>query len=264
MIELLTGSRQRLGFWRRWHPYVLSSKGLTSSDSIGNALLVDVANSLVAANELSSIAGVDDLVEGLSLPTDLAADIVSRTVDDRSDHLGFRVHAPMDVYLEMLPQWTAFDGWELVGTKRCAPSARFQERVGSSAEMAQVWLRKADASVELELFDIHTPFRGDVERLVTVSTDLLDRGKPPPAQSWDPFRTDDIWHYGILLATLDDVAAVHRGLTDVAARRSDVSLRNDDVVVNMWHGSHHTKVFSADAGLEIEFLSYIHDWGIDA
>ena len=68
-------------------------------------------------------------------------DILSRSTEGDADHLGFRIYVPMDVYMEVLPLWTAGLGWELMGTKRFAPSARFQDRVGGGAEMAQVWIR---------------------------------------------------------------------------------------------------------------------------
>jgi len=258
--ELARTRRNRFDFWRRWHPYVLHSKGMTSSESLWNGLLIDVASSLVAVDELSS-ALVVELIEDLGLPPGVSHDILSRVAERRADHLGFRIYVPMDVYMEVLPLWTAELGWELVGTKRFAPSARFQERVGGSAEMAQVWVRTTEAVIQIELFDIHTRLEGDSAVLATMSADLLKQPEDcPGARSWAPFDTDDIWHYGILLSSTDDVTAVHRELSAMVRGGNDLVLHNEEVVINPWHGSQHTKVSRPGRRTEIELLSYMDEW----
>ena len=261
MIEDLGRFRQRIELWQGWHPYELRCKQLEGPEAIWDAVMIDIASSLVVAGSIRTIDAAD-LVDELSLDDDVTADIRSRTIGDRVDHIGFRIRSPLDVYFEVLPTWVESVGWDLKGTKRFSPSPRFQERVGSTVEVAQAWLGTADDQVELELFDIHQPLGGDVSALGKMSAELLNRDGPyPPVETWQPFRADQIWHYGILLATTDDVALAHGALTRGVLHRADLGLRNDDVVVNLWHGSHHTKIAKVGGGLEIEFLSYIDDWG---
>ena len=177
------------------------------------------------------------------------------------DHLGFRIFVPMDVYMEVLPVWIAALRWELMGTKRFAPSARFQDRVGGGAEMAQVWIRAPAGPFQIELFDIHTPLEGDSAHLATVAAELLNQPEVcPRARAWEPFMTDEIWHFGVLLGSTDDVAAAHRELSVTARSGGDLFLHNEDVVINLWHGSHHTKVSGPGRQIEVELLSYVDDW----
>jgi hypothetical protein len=127
--------------------------------------------------------------------------------------------------------------------------------------MAQVWLRLAGTQVELELFDIHKRLAGEVDDLHRLAAGVLDRARPVPgARGWAPFQNDEIWHYGVLLETTEDVAGVHRSLLGLTAEDSRFVLRNQDVVVNAWHGSHHTKLANAAAQIEIEFLAYSTEW----
>lgn len=261
MIEDLGRFQQRIDLWQRWHPHVLRCKQLEGRDAIWDAVMIDIASSLVVVGSMKTTKATD-LVDELSLDEDVTADIRARTIGDRVDHIGFRIGTPMDVYFEVLPTWVESAGWDLKGTKRFSPSARFQERVGSPVEMAQAWLGTPDGQIELELFDIHQAHGGDVSALGKMSAELLSQHGPyPPVESWEPFRADEIWHYGILLDTTDDVALVHGDLTREVIHRADLGLRSDDVVVNLWHGSHHTKIAKVGGGLEIEFLSYVDDWG---
>ena len=257
--ELARTRRRRFDFWQRWHPHVLHSKGMSTSETLWNGLLIDVASSLVAVAELSSTLVVD-LIEDLGLPPLVSDDILSRSTERRADHLGFRIYVPMDVYMEVLPLWTVGLGWELLGTKRFAPSARFQERVGGGAEMAQVWIETPEGLFQIELFDIHTRLEGDTALLATIAAELLkDPEACPGARSWVPFTTDEIWHYGVLLGSTADVGVVHRQLSE-AASKGDLLLHNEEVVINLWHGSHHTKVSTLGRKIEVELLSYVEDW----
>ena len=261
MIEELDGAlRQRFDYWRRWHAHVLNSKGMATSETLWNGLLIDVASSLVAVDELSSTTAVD-LIQDLALPPPVSQNILGRVAGFNPDHLGFRIFVPMDVYMEVLPLWVDALRWELIGTKRFAPSARFQDRVGGGAEMAQVWVQTPDGPFQIELFDIHTPLKGDSAHLATVAADLLNhRVGYPGARAWEPLTTDEIWHYGVLLGSTDDVAAVHRELSVTARSGGDLLLLNEDVVINLWHGSHHTKMSRSGRQIEVELLSYVDDW----
>ena len=71
---------------------------------------------------------------------------------------------------------------------------------------------------------------------------------------------DDIWHYGIRVASGDDVSRLHERFRVLVEADPNYRLRSADVVANRWHGSMHTKLASRDAGVEIEFLSYEVDW----
>ena len=70
---------------------------------------------------------------------------------------------------------------------------------------------------------------------------------------------DDIWHYGVTLASAGLVRDLHERLLALANRSDRYSLRNTTVVTNLDHGSVHTKVSNHDLALEIEFLSYAID-----
>ncbi len=71
---------------------------------------------------------------------------------------------------------------------------------------------------------------------------------------------DDIWHYGIRVASGDDVSRLHERFRVLVEADPNYRLRSTEVVANRWHGSMHTKLASRDAGVEIEFLSYEVDW----
>ena len=242
----------RFPFWRTWHPYVLARKGLATDAELSRAIEIDIASSLVSVNELRT-AGVSDVVTRLSLPSGF----LLYRAGDALDHLGFRIHTPMDVYLEVLPLLVEEQGWALGGTKRFAPSRRFQERVGATAEMAQAWVEADGVVVELELFDIHAPPSGE-RAAISEAAALLGNGEIPGATQWAAFAVDDIWHYGVRLAGLPQVEELHAAL--VRVQNGSIILKNQEVVVNLWHGSHHTKVAGGEPEIEIEFLAYIDDW----
>lgn len=248
----------RHSFWEQWHPYVLTRKGVAETALLDEAILIDMASSVVAIAELRTTR-VGSVVSHLELAESAQEIVGGYLLDDRLDHLGFRIHAPMDVYLEAMPLLAEDRDWVLEGSKRFAPSAWFQGRVGASAEMAQVWLDTDDGVIQLELFDIHNPIGGDRSQNVAAARRVLEQpNRPPPnAQSWPPFRFDDIWHYGVLFDSISDVAVVHDTLK---ADSSDLEFRNEQVVTNLWHGSHHTKVAGGSPAIEIEFLAYLDDW----
>lgn len=257
-MNIVSQLAERHSFWERWHPYVLTRKGIAGTELLDDAILIDMASSAVSIAELRSNR-VDSVVSHLELGRTAKELVGGFLVDDRLDHLGFRIHAPLDVYLEAIPLLAAERGWSLEGSKRFAPSAWFQERVGASAEMAQVWLGTDDAVYQLELFDIHTPIGGDRSANSASARYVLEdpNRRPPDAQSWPPFGVDDIWHYGVLLDSTTDVGIVHETLMEDS---SGLAFRNEEVVVNLWHGSHHTKVAGGSPAIEIEFLAYLDDW----
>lgn len=251
---------ERYEMWDSWHTYVLHAKCVHGEEMLRSAVLVDHASSEVAVRASLS-EGVVDVLERTRLPADVIDTITSSVPGDRIDHIGFRIHAPMDVYMELLSVWADMKGRTLVGTKRFAPSATLQDRVGTSAEMAQVWLESPDGLVEIELFDIHRPVDTTLAPFGAEAQRILDgeQDTPHPAD-WGPFKADDIWHYGIRLSGLSDVKRLHESLGDVVEASDDLALRNKEVVVNLWHGSHHTKLANKAAGTEIELLAYIEDW----
>jgi hypothetical protein len=257
-VNFVSQLADRHSFWEQWHPYVLTRKGILGADLLDDAIVIDMASSAVSIAELRSRT-VGAVVSHLELGTTAQEVVGEFLIDDRLDHLGFRIHAPMDVYLEALPLLAADLGWVLEGTKRFAPSAWFQDRVGASAEMAQVWLGTDDAVFQLELFDIHMPVGGDRSVNSAAARHVLadPSRRPPDALSWPPFGSDDIWHYGVLVASIADVAVIHDALMEDS---SDLAFRNDEVVANLWHGSHHTKVAGGSPAIEIEFLAYLDDW----
>lgn len=257
-MNLISRLAQRHLFWEQWHPYLLNRKGIARTDLLDDAILIDMASSVVSVAELGS-KRVGPVVSHLGLGR-TARDLVDGfAVDEQLDHLGFRIHSPMDVYFEAIPLLAEELGWEIEGSKRFAPSAWFQERVGASAEMAQVWLGTDVGLYQLELFDIHAPSGGDPSANLAAARHVLEESNQPPpgALSWPPFRSDDIWHYGVLFDSIADVAVVHAAFMDDA---SDLTFRNDRVVANLWHGSHHTKVAGGSPSIEVEFLAYLDDW----
>lgn len=259
MIDIASVVGERYPFWRQWHPFVLKSKGVDGELALLDAISVDIASSLIAVDALRT-GRAPDIVSQLGLSHGTESTIAACLAGQGLDHLGFRIHGPMDVYLEGLPAWVAEKGWTITGLKRFAPSARFQQRVGSTAEMAQVWLEiDGDRTVELELFDIHTVPAGDRKAMAAAASGVLRDGVGGlSAHDWVAFVTDDIWHYGVLLEKLDDVDRVHAALVGEAS--PGIALQNESVVVNRWHGSHHTKVAGDGHDIEVEFLSYIQDW----
>jgi hypothetical protein len=183
--------------------------------------------------------------------------------EDIVNHLGFQIREPMDVWLEGLARWAPRVDVAVVGTKRFTSSATFQARVGSFAEMAQIWLEVGGRVVELELFDIHHAIRPDPGLFDRVRAGRSTRRLMAECGS-DELRAliddDDIWHYGIRVASGADVTRLHEQFRVLTAADPNYRLRSDDIVANRWHGSMHTKLANRGIGLEIEFLSYSVDW----
>jgi len=224
----------------------------------------DLLTSIMAARELTSIrqrALMEEFFAGEPNVVEAVLDAAD-TVDVA--HIGFRIAEPLDIYLEGVPIWADRLGADVVGTKRIPASEHFQGRVGAFVEMAQVWLGYRGREIELEIFDIHrrsdiapdafSARRSDVSRVSAQDRDMLRLR----------LVGDDIWHFGVTLASAGLVRDLHERLLALANRSDRYSLRNATVVTNLDHGSVHTKVSNHDLALEIEFLSYaIDDEGAD-
>ena len=179
--------------------------------------------------------------------------------EDMVNHLGFQIREPMDMWLEGLIRWAPRLDVAVVGTKRFTSSATFQARVGAFAEMAQIWLDMGGQVVELELFDIHRASQPDPRLFDRVRAGRNTRQFIAECRTEELVALiddDDIWHYGIRVASGVDVTRLHEQFQVLTAADPNYRLRSDDVVSNRWHGSMHTKLANRDAGVEIEFLSY--------
>ena len=219
----------------------------------------DLITSIMAARELTTI-GQPALMEEFFAGEPIVVEAVLDAADGVDvAHIGFRIAEPLDIYLEGLPIWADRLGADVVATKRIPASEHFQGRVGAFVEMAQVWLAYRGREIELEVFDIHSPAdlasdvisvrRSDVSRVSAQDRDMLRLR----------LAGDDIWHYGVTLASAGLVRDLHGRLLALANRSDRYSLRNTTVVTNLDHGSVHTKVSNHDLVLEIEFLSYAID-----
>jgi hypothetical protein len=220
--------------------------------------------SVMAASELTSVGQRALMDEFFAGEPQMAEAVLDAADGVDVAHLGFRIAEPLDIYLEGVPIWAGRLGADFVGTKRILASEHFQDRVGAFVEMAQVWLGYRGREIELEVFDIHSPAdiapdapsarRSDVSRVSAQDRDMLRLR----------LVGDDIWHYGVTLASAVLVRDLHEKLLALANRSDRYSLRNTMVVTNLDHGSVHTKVSNHDLALEIEFLSYaIDDEGAD-
>jgi len=215
--------------------------------------------SIMAARELTTV-GQRALLEEFFAGEPQVAEAVLDAADQADvAHIGFRIGEPLDIYLEGVPIWADRLGADVVGTKRISASETFQDRVGAFVEMAQVWLGYRGREIELEVFDIHSPADSAPDAPSARRSDVFRVS----AQDGDMLRLrlvgDDIWHYGVTLATAGLVRDIHERLLAMANRSDRYSLRNTTVVTNLDHGSVHTKVSNHDLALEIEFLSYAID-----
>jgi len=254
---------ERLAHWRRWHAYVLDRKGCRNDEDVLDAIAFDRVVAIAAARDLR-VRRPDVLLDQFFAGHTADRAEVGAVVDeDFVNHLGFQIREPMDMWLEGLIRWAPRLGVAVVGTKRFTSSATFQERVGAFAEMAQVWLDIGGQVVELELFDIHRACQPDPRLFDRVRAGRSTRQLIAECRTDELValtHDDDIWHYGIRVASGDDVVRLHDRFHVLTAADPNYRLRSDDVVSNRWHGSMHTKLANRDAGVEIEFLSYNVDW----
>ena len=257
------GAAGRLARWRRWHAYVLDRKGCRTDDNVLDAIAFDRVVAIAAARDLC-VRRPDALLDHFFAGHAAHRAEVAAVVDeDRVNHLGFQIREPLDLWFEGLTRWAPRLEVTVVGTKRFTSSATFQERVGAFAEMAQVWLDVGGQVVELELFDIHRASQHDPQLFDRVRAGRSTRQLIAECRTDELIALvadDDIWHYGIHVASDGDVERLHRRFQVLAAADRNYRLRSDDVVSNRWHGSVHTKLINRDAGVEIEFLSYNVDW----
>ena len=254
---------ERLAHWRRWHAYVLDRKGCRSDDDVLDAIAFDRVVAIAAARDLRARRPDDLLDHFLAGHAALRAEVDALADEDIVNHLGFQIREPLDMWLEGLSRWAPRVDVAVVGTKRFTSSATFQARVGAFAEMAQIWLDIAGQVVELELFDIHhavQPAPGVFDRVRAGRTTRQLIAEVGSDELLALIDDDDIWHYGIRVASGDDVMRLHERFRVLADADPNYRLRSDDVVSNRWHGSVHTKLINRDAGVEIEFLSYNVDW----
>ena len=256
---------ERLAQWRRWHTYVLDRKGCRTDDDVRAAIAFDRAVAIAAARDLCVRRPDEMLDHFFDGHTGLRADVDAVADEEIVNHLGFQIREPMDVWLEGLCRWAPRLDIAVVGTKRFTSSAAFQARVGAFAEMAQIWLDMNGQVVELELFDIHHAIRVDPALFERVRSGRNTRQLLEECSTDELLALvsdDDIWHYGIRVASGADVERLHSKFQVLTDIDPNYRLRSDEVVSNRWHGSMHTKLANRDAGLEIEFLSYRVDWKV--
>jgi hypothetical protein len=254
---------EQLAHWRRWHAYVLDRKGCRTDDDVLDAIAFDRVVAIAAARDLRArrpAALLDHFFAGHVTDRTTVAAVVD---EDKVNHLGFQIREPMDMWLQGLTRWAPRLDVAVVGTKRFTSSATFQARVGAFAEMAQIWLDVGGQVVELELFDIHRACQPDRRLFDRVRAGRNTRQLIAECRTDELVALlddDDIWHYGIHVASGVDVTRLHERFQELTAVDPNYRLRSDGVVSNRWHGSMHTKLANRAAGVEIEFLSYNVDW----
>ena len=247
----MTSSAERLEFWRRWHSYVLDRKGITNDAALREAIDHDRAVALAATRTLLAGFTTRVLLQDFFADRTDVPDVVLLVADeDLVNHIGFQVREPLDVFLEGLAHWAARLDLDVVGTKRFTASEAFRERVGAFAEMAQIWLRLDDATVELELFDIHRPNPVRGGRHESTTPDVLR----------SLLADDDIWHYGVRISDEAAVEGLHERFRLLTRDDARFRLRTEQTVANPWHGSVHTKLINLELETEVEFLTYHVDW----
>ena len=250
---------ERLAHWRRWHAYVLDCKGGRTDIDVLDAVAFDRVVAIAGARHLRSLRPDELLDRFFDGHASLRSEVDAVVDEDRVNHLGFQIREPLDMWLEGLTHWAPRLDVTVVGTKRFTASATFQARVGAFTEMAQVWLDMDGQAVELELFDIHQPVRGDpavVDRVRAGRDTRRLIAECGSAELLTLVNDDDIWHYGIRIASGRDVMRLHERFQVLAGADPKYRLSVADVVSNRWHGSMHTKLTDRDADIEIEFLSY--------
>ena len=241
---------ERLEFWRRWQSYVLDCKGIADDAALRAAIDHDRVVALAVGRKL--LAGVTTralLREFFGDRADVHDDVVAVTDEDLVNHIGFQVREPLDLFLEGVAHWAPRLDLDVVGTKRFTASEAFREQVGAFAEMAQIWVRVDDMTVELELFDIHRPNPVRTRRLEHVDDGLRSL-----------LADDDIWHYGVRITDETVVERLHERFRGVTRDDARFRLRTDRTVANPWHGSVNTKLINVELELEVEFLTYRVDW----
>ena len=194
---------------------------------------------------------------------DLHDDVVAVADEQLVNHIGFQIREPLDVWLEGLALWAPRLQLDVIGVKRFPASEAFRDRVGAFAEMAQIWIRQDDMTVELELFDIHRPNPARTGQIGHVAraddTRALLAGAVP-----DVLRSvvgdDEIWHYGVRITTEAAVEQLHEQFRLLVSDDARFRLRSERIVANVWHGSVHTKLTNLELDTEIEFLTYQVDW----
>ena len=260
----MTRWTERLEFWHRWHSHVLDRKAITNHAELRTAIDHDRVVALAVARTL--LAGLTTralLDEFFADRLDIRDDVAAMVDEDLANHIGFQVREPLDVFLEGLAQWAPRLDLDLVGVKRFTASESFREQVDAFAEMAQVWLRLNDVTVELELFDIHRPNParpGRLEQLdVGGGTRALLAAARPDVLRW-LLADDDIWHYGVRITDEAAVERLHERFRVVTRDDARFRLRTDQTVANPWHGSVHTKLINLELHIEVEFLTYRVDW----
>jgi hypothetical protein len=263
-MRRVADSRARIRRWRRRLEEVLAHKGLDSALALTRAIRSDLTTSIMAARELTSV-GQRALMEEFFAGEPQMAEAVLDAADAVDvAHIGFRIAEPLDIYLEGVPIWADRLGADVVGTKRIPASEHFQDRVGAFVEMAQVWFGYRDREIELEVFDIHRSYDLGSDAPIAPGSDMSVMSAQDRAMLRLRLAGDEIWHYGVTLASAGLVRDLHERLLMLANRSDRYSLRNTTVVTNLDHGSVHTKVSNHDLALEIEFLSYaIDDEGAD-
>jgi hypothetical protein len=255
---------ERLGFWQRWHAHVLGCKAVADGVALRRAIQHDRVVALAATRTLLSGLTTRLLLSDLFADhIDLHDDVVAVADEQLVNHIGFQIREPLDVWLEGLALWAPRLQLDVVGVKRFTASQAFRDQVGAFAEMAQIWIRHDDMTVELELFDIHRPNPAGTGQIGHVGgTDstraLLAAASPDVLRS--VVADDAIWHYGVLITTEAAVEHLHEQFRLLVGEDERFRLRSERTVANAWHGSVHTKLTNLELDTEVEFLTYQVDW----
>ena len=180
-----------------------------------DAIAFDRVVAIAAARDLRARRPDDLLDHFLAGHAALRAEVDAFADEDIVNHLGFQIREPLDMWLEGLRRWAPRVDVAVVGTKRFTSSATFQTRVGAFAEMAQIWLDIAGQVVELELFDIHhtvQPAPGLFDRVRAGRTTRQLIAEVGSDELLALIDDDDIWHYGIRVASGDRRDATARAI----------------------------------------------------
>jgi hypothetical protein len=259
----MTDWAEQVAFWQRWHSYVLGCKGIDSEEELRAAIDHDLVVAASAAGTLlSGLTSRSSVNELFADQYTIRDEVLAVTDEAKVNHLGFLIHEPLDIWLEGLSLWAPRSECEVVGVKRFTASDGFRERVGSFVEMAQVWLRRDGAVIELELFDIHrtNPTIPTVDGISLGDGIRRTVSAVSPAVLRPALDGDDIWHFGVRIEHESAVEHLHERFLALVERDHRFRLRTPQTVANPWHGSVHTKLANLEADVEVEFLTYRVDW----
>ncbi len=258
--------KSRLNHLLRRHRYALSQKGLDSTGALLPAIRLDLLKAWAVLAEIHARTAAGVVHQFFAGQPDIVPHILPRLDQPHLHHLGFEVHEPHDLILPGFYRWMPhFGRWlaaplRINGTLRFPSSLNFQERVGAYTEMMQIWVEVEGRELLIEMFDIYRPRTNDwVPVKQAANFDhwsawcrAANRQQPPlPAL----LAGDNIWHYGIHIATPNGVEALHQRFRQLIEQNAVYRLAYPQPVHNPRDTSLHTKIINEELGLEIEFLT---------